>query len=135
MAIYGISGYDRDVRREHFYAVGGLDWCDTHSDYVDWLVLEQYPGSRTPSETGEVGKVTRRRTLDISQLPTVVFEARSIMSWAMFGMMLIEGTMFCIVLATYFYLRTRSTDWPAGTNPPGLFYGSINTGIFVVSLI
>src|ERR1700750_1818306 len=79
--------------------------------------------------------MTRRPSLDISQLPTVVFEARSIMSWAMFGMMMIEGTMFCIVLATYFYLRTRSSDWPPGTNPPALLFGSLNTGILIVSLI
>ncbi|HEX4488640.1 MAG TPA: hypothetical protein VH088_20340 [Terriglobales bacterium] len=77
----------------------------------------------------------KRPVLDVSGLPDVVFGQRSIMSWAMFGMMLIEGTMFGIVLATYFYLRTRNSDWPPGTNPPALLYGSINTGVMLVSLI
>jgi cytochrome c oxidase subunit III len=78
--------------------------------------------------------MTQRRTLDVSELPNIVFGKRSIMSWGMFGMMLIEGTMFGIVLATYFYLRTRSSDWPPGLNPPAPAYGIINTIIFLVSL-
>ena len=76
-----------------------------------------------------------RSVLDVSSLPTVVFGKRSIMSWAMFGMMLIEGTMFGIVVATYFYLRTRVSNWPPIGYPPDLLYGSINTGIFLVSLL
>jgi len=79
--------------------------------------------------------MNQRPTLDVSELPDVVFGSRSIMSWAMFGMMLIEGTMFGIVLATYFYLRTRNSDWPPGTNPPALLYGTINTGVFIASLV
>jgi heme/copper-type cytochrome/quinol oxidase subunit 3 len=77
----------------------------------------------------------KRPVLDVSALPDVVFGQRSIMSWGMFGMMLIEGTMFGIVLATYFYLRTRNSDWPPGTNPPGLLFGSINTAVMLASLI
>jgi cytochrome c oxidase subunit I+III len=76
-----------------------------------------------------------RPVLDVSLLPNVVFGKRSIMSWGMFGMMMIEGVMFGIVLATYFYLRTRNSDWPPGVNPPGLLYGSINTAVMVVSLL
>lgn len=76
-----------------------------------------------------------RRTINVSELPSVVFGARSIMSWGMFGMMMIEGTMFGIVIATYLYLRTRSSDWPPGLNPPAPLYGTINTIIFILSLV
>lgn len=76
-----------------------------------------------------------RRTINVSELPTVVFSGRSIMSWGMFGMMMIEGTMFGIVISTYLYLRTRSSDWPPGLNPPAPLYGTINTIIFVLSVI
>jgi cytochrome c oxidase subunit I+III len=79
--------------------------------------------------------MTARPQLDVSGLPNVVFGRRSLMSWGMFGMMLIEGTMFGIVLATYFYLRTRSSDWPPGTYPPTLTYGTANTAVFLLSLI
>jgi heme/copper-type cytochrome/quinol oxidase subunit 3 len=53
----------------------------------------------------------------------------------MFGMMVIEGTMFGIVVATYFYLRTRNSNWPPGLTPPEILYGSINTVIMLVSLL
>jgi heme/copper-type cytochrome/quinol oxidase subunit 3 len=79
--------------------------------------------------------MSARPKLDVSQLPDVVFGRRSIMSWGMFGMMLIEGTMFGIVLATYFYLRTRTSDWPPEGYPPVLVWGTINTAIFLLSLI
>ena len=79
--------------------------------------------------------VSTRPQLDVSQLPNVVFGRRSVMSWGMFGMMMIEGTAFGIVLATYFYLRTRSSDWPPGTYPPALVYGTVNTIILLLSLL
>lgn len=79
--------------------------------------------------------MSTRPTINVSELPNVVFGERSIVSWGMFGMMLIEGTMFGVVVATYFYLRTRSSQWPPEGYPPALLYGSINTVIFVLSLI
>lgn len=76
-----------------------------------------------------------RPGLDVSGLPNIVFGRRSVMSWGMFGMMLIEGTAFGIVLAVYFYLRTRSSDWPPNAYPPLLFYGTVNTITLILSLI
>ena len=76
-----------------------------------------------------------RRELDVSGLPTVVFGHRSLIWWGTLGMMAIEGTMFAIVLASYFYLRTRVTDWPPGLMPPALTFGVLNTALFVVSVI
>lgn len=74
------------------------------------------------------------RTLDVSGLPTVVFGHRSLTWWGIIGMMAIEGTMFAITVATYFYLRTRSTDWPPGLLPPRLLPGTLNLAIFLVSV-
>jgi cytochrome c oxidase subunit III len=79
--------------------------------------------------------VTARRELYVGKLPTVVFGHRSLIWWGTLGMMAIEGTMFAIVIASYFYLRTRVTDWPPGVMPPALVYGVINTAIFIVSAI
>ena len=39
--------------------------------------------------------------------------------------------MFALMFATYFYLRTRSTDWPPGHLPPALKYGAANAVIFL----
>ena len=75
-----------------------------------------------------------RRELNVSALPTVVFGHRSVVWMGLIGMMFIEGTAFAIVLAAYFYLRTRSNDWPPGLQPPLLLAGTLNTAVFLVSL-
>ena len=76
-----------------------------------------------------------RRELNVSTLPSVVFGHRSLIWWGTAGMMLIEGTAFAITVAAYFYLRTRSTDWPPGFMPPRLSAGTINLALFLVSLV
>ena len=76
-----------------------------------------------------------RRELNVAGLPTIVFGSRSIIWWGTIGMMAIEGTMFAIVVAAYFYLRTRVNDWPPGLMPPALLWGGINTGLFLISIV
>ena len=49
--------------------------------------------------------------------------------------MVIEGTMFAILIATYFFLRTRETDWPPGFALPALKWGSINLVILILSAL
>lgn len=82
-----------------------------------------------------MGEPVKRRELDVSGLPTVVFGHRSLIWWGTAGMMAIEGTMFAIVVVSYFYLRTRTSDWPPGLMPPAVLYGSINTALFVLSIV
>jgi cytochrome c oxidase subunit 3 len=76
-----------------------------------------------------------RPVLDVSRTPTVVFGHRSIIWWGQCGLMAIEGTMFAIFIATYFFLRTRETDWPAGFALPALKWGSINLLMLIVSAL
>jgi cytochrome c oxidase subunit I+III len=76
-----------------------------------------------------------RRELNVSDLPSVVFGHRSLIWWGTAGMMLIEGTAFAITIAAYFYLRTRSTDWPPGLLPPRPSAGTINLALFLISLV
>jgi cytochrome c oxidase subunit I+III len=68
-----------------------------------------------------------RRELNVSDLPTVVFGHRSIIWLGTIGMMMIEATAFALVVASYFYLRTRSNGWPPGLQPPNLLFGTANT--------
>jgi cytochrome c oxidase subunit III len=79
-------------------------------------------------------ELIRRRTLDVSALPTVVFGTRTLLWYGTMGLAAIEGMMFAIVIASYFFLRLRVTDWPPGVLPPYLLYGTLNTLLFLVSL-
>jgi cytochrome c oxidase subunit III len=76
----------------------------------------------------------QKRELNVAGLPSIVFGYRSIIWWGTMGMMLIEGTMFAITVASYFYLRTRSSDWPPSLMPPRITAGTVNLVIFLASV-
>ena len=76
-----------------------------------------------------------QRSLDVADLPSYAFSHHSPMWWGTLGMMAIEGTVFALVIATYFYLRSHSTNWPMTTLPPDLLWGTINTAIMLVSIV
>lgn len=75
-----------------------------------------------------------RPAIDVSTLPNVVFEYRSTVWFATLGLIAIEGFMFGVVIATYFYLRTRVNDWPPGIDPPQLLWGSLNVVLAIMSV-
>ena len=76
-----------------------------------------------------------RRTIDVSALPTHASGHHGIMWWGGAGMMAIEGTMFVLLMVAYLYLKGRSPEWPPGFFAPVLLWGTINTGIMLLSLI
>src|SRR4051812_37482108 len=93
------------------------------------------PGPHRSPPGGTMEPLRERPVLDVSGLPTVMF-GRSNTTWlANVFYMMIEGTMFVLVIASYFYLRTRSSDWPPNQLPPALTYGGINTLLFLLSVI
>lgn len=73
-------------------------------------------------------------TLDVSGLPGYAFGPRTMMWWGTLGMMAIEGMVFAVLIAEYFYLRGRESHWPPSGPPPLLRWGLINTIILLVSL-
>jgi cytochrome c oxidase subunit III len=77
----------------------------------------------------------RAEAIDVSQLPSFAFSHRSPMWWGTLGMMAIEGTVFALVVATYFYLRSHSLTWPITAPPPDLLWGTLNTAIMLASAI
>ena len=79
--------------------------------------------------------IRRPLTLDVSSLPSVAFGHRNTTWLANVFYMAIEGMMFALMFATYFYLRTRSTNWPPGHLAPVLKYGAVNAVVFLVSVI
>ena len=79
--------------------------------------------------------IRRPLTLDVSGLPSVAFGHRNTTWLGNVFYMAIEGMMFALMFASYFYLRTRSTNWPPGHLPPALTYGAVNAVVFLLSVI
>ncbi|MDR6535261.1 cytochrome c oxidase subunit 3 [Variovorax soli] len=76
-----------------------------------------------------------RRALDISALPSYAFGHRSLMWWGTWGLIAIEGTLFALTVASYFFLRSQSDAWPITAPPPALLWGSANTVLLLVSTL
>lgn len=76
-----------------------------------------------------------RAALDVSELPSFAFGKRSILWWATMAMIAIESTVFALVIAAYIYLKWRVPDWPPGVAPPELFWGTVTTGVALISII
>jgi heme/copper-type cytochrome/quinol oxidase subunit 3 len=99
------------------------------------MVLADAQGRIPASADRTLGGKVNRRELNVAGLPTIVFGQRSLIWWGTAGLMAIEGTMFAIIIAAYFFLRTRTSDWPPGVMPPAVLYGCINTGLFIISIV
>jgi cytochrome c oxidase subunit 3 len=74
-------------------------------------------------------------SLDVSELPTVVFSHRSLMWWGTLGIMTIEGTVFALTMMGYFFLRSHSGTWPMSAAPPELLWGTLNTAVMLASFV
>jgi heme/copper-type cytochrome/quinol oxidase subunit 3 len=75
------------------------------------------------------------QALDVSALPSYAYGHRSLMWWATYMVILIEGMVFALALMTYFYLRTRNPDWPPGVPAPELGVATANTLVLLASAI
>jgi len=75
------------------------------------------------------------RVLDVSTLPPVASGPRATIWWGVVGLLIIEGTMFGLLVATYLYLRLNFTEWPPlGTPAPDLLAGSLNIALLLASM-
>jgi len=80
------------------------------------------------------GRHAGARVLDVSTLAPGGFGYRSLMWWGTLGLVLIESTMFALVIGTYFYLRTRNSYWPPpNIAPPDLRWGTLNLVVMLAS--
>jgi cytochrome c oxidase subunit 3 len=76
------------------------------------------------------------RVLDVSALPEQgAFGPSGLIWWGTVSYMVIEGSMFVMVLITYFYLRLRVEDWPPALPDPDLFWGTLNLVILLASAV
>ena len=76
-----------------------------------------------------------QRTVDVATLPDHAFGHQGLVWWGTVGFMVIEGSMFVIVLIAYFYLRLKVSEWPPSLPDPSLTYGTINLLLAVVSCV
>ena len=74
------------------------------------------------------------RYLDVSGLPSYRFSHHSLMWWGIMGMIAIEGTVFAVTIACYFYLWSQAQSWPMSAAPPDLFWGTLNLMVMLASI-
>lgn len=80
--------------------------------------------------------MNERVAIDVSGLPDHAFGSRSVMWWGVLGMIAVEGTVFLVAIASYFYLQGNENAWPPeDTLPPGIFSATVNVFILLVSLL
>ena len=92
------------------------------------------------SGRGEVRPALRiardgRRVLDVAGLPNYAFGHKGLIWWGTTGFVVIEGSMFVMVLIAYYFLRTRVAEWPPGLPNPDVTLGTINTLILAASVV
>jgi heme/copper-type cytochrome/quinol oxidase subunit 3 len=73
--------------------------------------------------------------LDAGRLPAFSMGPRSPLFWGAMGVIFIEGTMFALCIAAYFYARLGVDVWPPpGTQFPHLLLPTIETVLLVLSV-
>jgi cytochrome c oxidase subunit I+III len=97
-------------------------------------VEAQLPQIRTVTLPQPDSAAAAASTLDVRALPSFGFSHRSLMWWATAGLMVIEGTVFAMAVAIYFYLRGVNAAWPLNAPPPALLWGTLNTVVLLLSL-
>jgi heme/copper-type cytochrome/quinol oxidase subunit 3 len=77
----------------------------------------------------------RRRVLDVAALPDHAFGHQGLIWWGTVGFMVIEGSMFVMVLIAYFYLRLQVDLWPPSLPDPDWHVATINLVLVAISVI
>jgi heme/copper-type cytochrome/quinol oxidase subunit 3 len=76
-----------------------------------------------------------RKVLDVSTLPSYAFGHQGLIWWGTFGFMVTEGSMFVMTLMAYYFLRTRTSEWPPSAPNPDLTWATLNTILLLASAI
>ena len=72
---------------------------------------------------------------DLAHLPTHGHGPQGITWWGTMGFVAIEGTVFVLAVAAYFYLMGHEQSWPPSQSPPDLMWGTIQLGAILASMI
>lgn len=77
--------------------------------------------------------MSARPTIDVATLPDHAFGHRATTWWGTMNIVVIEGTVFALLIASYIYLHERLNTWPITVRPPDLRWGTLNTIILAAS--
>jgi heme/copper-type cytochrome/quinol oxidase subunit 3 len=72
---------------------------------------------------------------DVSSLSTFGFGAKSGPWWGAMAFIALEGMGFAIAVGAYLYLMTVNQTWPAASQPPTLWPGTVMTAAMLLSII
>jgi cytochrome c oxidase subunit I+III len=75
------------------------------------------------------------RAIDVAALPDHAFGHKGLIWWGTVSFMVIEGSMFIMVLVAYFVLRTRVDQWPPSLPYPDPTLGTINMIVLLASAL
>ena len=76
-----------------------------------------------------------RRDIDVSTLTDIGFMTKSPIFWGAMAVVFIEGTMFALTIASYFYARLGLDVWPPpGTQFPHLFWPTVEVILLLASV-
>jgi heme/copper-type cytochrome/quinol oxidase subunit 3 len=76
-----------------------------------------------------------RPVVDVAALPDHAFGHHGLIWWGTAGFMVIEGSMFLLVLIAYFYFRLRVPEWPPSLPDPGVTAGTASLLILLASCV
>src|SRR5947208_16791724 len=76
-----------------------------------------------------------QRFIDVSHLPAQVLDRRSPIWWGNLLLLLIETTMFGLLVASYFYLRMNFTSWPPPRPEVSLYNTKPDLGFATATLL
>ncbi len=75
-----------------------------------------------------------QRTIDVSHLRPYEISSEAPLWWGQISLAMIEGSMFCILIAMYFYIRLSMDMWPPpGIQLPGELLPAICTILLIAS--
>ncbi len=76
-----------------------------------------------------------RPTVDASVLPDSAYGPRTPLWWGNLGLITIEGTMFVLMIGTYFYLWKDFRTWPPESTPlPDPLFGTLVLVVLLLSV-
>jgi cytochrome c oxidase subunit 1/cytochrome c oxidase subunit I+III len=78
-----------------------------------------------------VGRSAAATTLDVSHLPLSAFGSRDPLWWGVVGLLTIEGMVFALLFASYFYLEDAAHKWPP-TPIPTLCFQLASAGLVLL---
>lgn len=76
------------------------------------------------------------RFINVAELPSIAFLHRSVVFWAAVGAIMMEGTMFALLIASYYYARLGVDVWPPpGTRTMGVTLPTVELVLLLISVL